>query len=593
MLRYINNNDNLRAVIRYANKKKRNGELVLVAISGDLVDYFQDRTPKFDDSSASNIALVPNVDNYTILHELLTGRDGRGEALECPVFTILGNHDFLEREPPMSLDVTIDIFFGKVHLTTKDSWSNFGLTAQEGSEYDFWAESCPPLLGAPNAGGPRGCRDAIKAGDYRYHIDMSRSSAYNLLKSRNDLLGSYLRQINFDTDYSQPLGPHHMLFLNTAEDIMPSQGWIEDRIKGDAISGFYTEVNPANGDPFFDMISDGTHCRGISEQHLDLLRTALRKSQDPTILFCFTHSPLLNLQGHWTEGRELLYELNHKSMTPPPPPNRISMLLYCMLKDIPFTDKTADSLEEFKRKMLLLQLRKNTGWYEDIEIFTARLKSDGFLQGNVPYIRLGAGRSLWVSAGCTDELGRYRPPYPSSLPPGKKSEDIVGFAIAGSDDHNYVWFKDGTCCSGTSDDLDRYRAPYHYTLPPGERPEDIVGMAMAGSDDHTYVWFKDGTCCSGTSDDLDCYRSPYRYSLPLNKKPADIAGIAIAKSDDHTYVWFKDGTCCSGTSDHLDCHRPLYNSSLPAGLRVRFTDIIDMDMASDDHTYVWYLVPPR
>jgi hypothetical protein len=166
-------------------------------------------------------------------------------------------------------------------------------------------------------------------------------------------------------------------------------------------------------------------------------------------------------------------------------------------------------------------------------------------------------RDGMVSSGTSDELARYRRPYEYSLPPGKTPNDIVGMAVAPSNNHNFVWFRDGTVCSGTSDDLDRHRRPYRYSLPPGKTSNDIVGMAMA-SDDHVFVWFRDGTVCSGNSNDLDRYRRPYSYSLPPGKSPDDIVGMAIAASNNHNFVCFKDGTVCSGTSDDLDRHRRPY-----------------------------------
>ncbi|MGK0389943.1 MAG: hypothetical protein ACI94Y_002688 [Maribacter sp.] len=32
------------------------------------------------------------------------------------------------------------------------------------------------------------------------------------------------------------------------------------------------------------------------------------------------------------------------------------------------------------------------------------------------------------------------------------------------------------------------------------------------SNDHCYVWYKDGTASSGNSGDLDTHRTPYKYS---------------------------------------------------------------------------------
>ena len=169
----------------------------------------------------------------------------------------------------------------------------------------------------------------------------------------------------------------------------------------------------------------------------------------------------------------------------------------------------------------------------------------------------------------------------------KQPSDIVGMAIAGSTDHVYVWYNDGTVSSGQSNDLDMHRGLYNYSLPNGKRPSDIVGMAIAGSTDHVYVWYNDGTVSSGRSDDLDVYRGLYNYSLPNGKRPSDIVGMAIAGSTDHVYVWYNDGTVSSGRSDDLDVYRGLYNYSLPNGKRP--SDIAGMAIAgSTDHVYVWY-----
>jgi len=139
------------------------------------------------------------------------------------------------------------------------------------------------------------------------------------------------------------------------------------------------------------------------------------------------------------------------------------------------------------------------------------------------------------------------------------TQNIIGTAIAGSNDHVYTWFDNGTVRSGSSSRLGIYRASYRYSLPPGKSPADIVGMGIAGSNDHCYAWYKDGTVSSGTSSDLDRYRAPYRYSLPPGKSPADIVGMGIAGSNDHCYAWYKDGTVSSGTSSDLDRYRAPYD----------------------------------
>jgi hypothetical protein len=171
--------------------------------------------------------------------------------------------------------------------------------------------------------------------------------------------------------------------------------------------------------------------------------------------------------------------------------------------------------------------------------------------------------------------------------PGKCPEHIAGMGIAGSDDHVYVWYKDGTTSSGTSWDLGQFRDVYAYSLPPGKSPGDIVGMGIAGSNDYVYTWYRDGTVSAGTSWDLDQYRDPYAYSLAPGKSPEDIAGMGIAGSNDYVYTWYRDGSVSAGTSWDLDEHRARYSYSLPPGMLPE--DIVAMAIAgSNDYVYVWY-----
>ena len=201
------------------------------------------------------------------------------------------------------------------------------------------------------------------------------------------------------------------------------------------------------------------------------------------------------------------------------------------------------------------------------------------------YVQL-CTKSLTFRTSSADDVFVTNPETTPRTAP-KRPSDIVGMAIAGSNDHVYVWYNDGTVSSGTSSDLDAHRGLYNYSLPNGKRPSDIAGMAIAGSTDHVYVWYNDGTVSSGTSSDLDAHRGLYNYSLPNGKRPSDIAGMAIAGSTDHVYVWYNDGTVSSGRSDDLDVYRGLYNYSLPNGKRP--SDIAGMAIAgSTDHVYVWY-----
>lgn len=108
-----------------------------------------------------------------------------------------------------------------------------------------------------------------------------------------------------------------------------------------------------------------------------------------------------------------------------------------------------------------------------------------------------------VSSGMSRDLDKYRPAQESVAPPGYSLCDAVGVGIAGSNDHVYVWYRDGTVSSGTTRDFAAHRPPRPFAMPPGRWTGDIVAMAIAGSNDWVYAWYRDGTVSAGTSTDLE------------------------------------------------------------------------------------------
>ena len=196
-----------------------------------------------------------------------------------------------------------------------------------------------------------------------------------------------------------------------------------------------------------------------------------------------------------------------------------------------------------------------------------------------------------VTSGTSGHFERYDHARPYSLPPGKTVSNIVAISIAKSDDHVYAWYDDGTVSSGTSTDLDKYRPLYKYTLPPGKTVKSVVGIGIA-KDDRVYAWYDDITFSIGTTDDLDKHHAPEFYSLPPGKIAASIVEIDIAQSNDHVYAWYTDGTASSGSSKHLDSHRPtfgyvpaqvLYRWWGPEPVRRRHPESSVTDAPSLDH----------
>lgn len=197
-----------------------------------------------------------------------------------------------------------------------------------------------------------------------------------------------------------------------------------------------------------------------------------------------------------------------------------------------------------------------------------------------------SGSKGQVTSGKRSNLDYYSALSNVSLEPNSTMDDVVAIAIAGSNDHCYVWYKDGTVTAGKNNDLDLFRSKYSYSLAPGKSPSDVVGIAIAGSNDHCYVWYKDGTVSSGNSRDLDRYKSSYSYTLASGKTPSDILDIGIAGSNDHCYVLYNDGTGSSGTSSDLDRYISSYTYSLAPGKSIN--EIVGLGIAgSNDRFYVW------
>lgn len=186
---------------------------------------------------------------------------------------------------------------------------------------------------------------------------------------------------------------------------------------------------------------------------------------------------------------------------------------------------------------------------------------------------------LTFSEGATNDLDQYNPPLPYTLPPGRQPIDILGMGIAANGEV-YTWYHAArttqtdtpaiTRSIGTASDLDAHSAQTTDTvkLPAGKTAYDIVGIAIAKSNNHVYVWYQDGTYSEGYSMDFDYYSKgvkPYSWPAQASGSSYDIRGMAIA-SNDHVYTWFGNGQASSGMSHDLDKYIAPYAYTLPAGL---------------------------
>lgn len=190
-----------------------------------------------------------------------------------------------------------------------------------------------------------------------------------------------------------------------------------------------------------------------------------------------------------------------------------------------------------------------------------------------------------VSIGHSWELGGVVDSNDVVAPGASDQGAIVGIGIAGSNDHVYVWYADGTVSSGTSTHFAHYQARVPFVLPEGKEPFDIISIAIAPND-RVYTYYADGTVSEGWSQDLGAYRDPAEFTLPPGLVPSDIVGTGIA-ADDHFYTWYADGTVSEGWSRELDAYTPPYQYVLPANKKIGH--IIDIEIAaSSDLVYTWY-----
>lgn len=181
-----------------------------------------------------------------------------------------------------------------------------------------------------------------------------------------------------------------------------------------------------------------------------------------------------------------------------------------------------------------------------------------------------------MSGGATNDLDKYSAPQPYTLPGSREPVDIRGIAIA-SNGKVYAWYDNARTSStsspkvtrsiGTLTNLGLYSAETEdaVSLPAGKTAFDIVGIAIAKSNDHVYVWYQDGTVSEGTSMDFDAYSPPKPFTAypRLGGSSYDLRAVGIA-TNDRVYAWFGNSYASSGTSTHLAQYlTPYYYTMTP------------------------------
>ncbi len=189
-----------------------------------------------------------------------------------------------------------------------------------------------------------------------------------------------------------------------------------------------------------------------------------------------------------------------------------------------------------------------------------------------------------ASSGSTSDLDSVNPLYDTALPPGYTTNDIVGVAIAKSNNRTFVWYRDGKVSSGSTFDMDSHAAPYSFTCPPGKSPENIVAVAISSSN-KVYTWWDDKTVSVGQSYDLDEHQAPQSVTFPQGQEPEDLKAVAISASD-RVYAFWRDNTKTKGYSRDLAYYEGPQYYYLPWSKKT--DDLVDIAISNTDRVYAWY-----
>ncbi|MFW9882579.1 MAG: metallophosphoesterase, partial [Candidatus Thorarchaeota archaeon] len=184
--RLINPNNQFRKFIKLMNRKALKNELDFIVLTGDIVDYtisskLTKKIGKIDEFryEDSNWQTFKNTILNFPLKEKYKGVV-RGEELNCPIFTTIGNHDYR----PFPYD-----------LTWAEMYKKIGLNASEAIALN----------------------------------EMFSASPITALTKTSSALKGYISEINSSLDFSIMLGNNLFIILNTGADSFKN---IRDLITG-------------------------------------------------------------------------------------------------------------------------------------------------------------------------------------------------------------------------------------------------------------------------------------------------------------------------------------------------------------------------
>lgn len=280
---YQNPNDHLRAIIHYCNEKFQNNEIDFLVVTGDIVNYYHEYD--WMDWEAGRHT------NFYKFREIITGLDGLGEGLRCPLFVIPGNHEFYPIEVPLRFVIS-------AYVTEVEKDNEIKAAGLKGDvEYE---------------GDPFGYYSKLLADGGKPIRLLSASAGYRILVNTYPHFYDFLAGISYHPNFAVKVGEHDLVFLNTGEE----RGRLSKaQLAGADIFGSYN-----------DYAEHGSHCRGFSDEHLEILRTALSDTQRTGLVFVFTHAPIINFEHN--RNSQVIFEHYHGHSEAEEPPNDVTDFLY-------------------------------------------------------------------------------------------------------------------------------------------------------------------------------------------------------------------------------------------------------------------------
>lgn len=246
---FINFNENLRTFIRYANALHRRGELDLILLTGDIVDYIEPYRRAGDnpwnnfDAFLDIVTALPRFDKKLVDAEL-----------EVPVFTMLGNHDYRPEEYPLIAKYKFEVL--GVTLYQSEQFSNFGLGKEEACLFET------------------GHKDGIK--------NYTQDAGLKHVLPIDHVPEKYRALINPDADYSIRLGSHRIVCLDSAHD--------EGAVTG--IWDYFINHHESRND----FIAGSPDSSGLTAKQLGFLKTQLKGTKGRAIVAL--HAPWVNIHGN-------------------------------------------------------------------------------------------------------------------------------------------------------------------------------------------------------------------------------------------------------------------------------------------------------